>query len=136
MHLGDILNLTLRIPCRASRAHVADFCVRSGRNSYQDVHLLGCGLRLLFVNDAGLVIAVLLHQLFDFRQCTVEFFPREELAQLKFRCVDHLIGCRGIRRSVDENLTHEEIRAYAKNQRDLPICGTLSLDLNIGKATG
>src|SRR3984893_10655111 len=80
-------------------------------------------------------IAMLLHQLPNVGQRTVKFFPGEQLAQLKLRCIHHLIGGWGIGFSADEDLTHEEILTDAKQQPDLAVRGTLGLRLDTGKTS-
>ena len=76
-------------------------------------------MRVILVDRAGLVIAILLHQLLDAGQRALDFFPRKQLSQLKLRCVHHLIGCRGIRRSFDKDLADKEIGLGADCNDDL-----------------
>jgi len=65
VHLGDILNLSRGKSCCAGHRDAANPGVGSGRDVEHDVHLLSLRLGLLLVADVGLVVAVLLHQLFD-----------------------------------------------------------------------
>src|ERR1700730_1078143 len=80
-------------------------------------------------------VAMLLHHWPMFGRRTAKFFPVDKLAQLKLRCIHHLIGGWGIGFSADEDLTHEEILTDAKQQPDLAVRGTLGLRLDTGKTS-
>src|SRR5580693_4498713 len=58
----------------------------------EDADLLGSGIGSAFGSDAGAVIAVLLHELPDVLQSTVEFIGRIEFAELELGGIQDLVG--------------------------------------------
>ncbi len=136
VHLGNVLNLSHGKSRRTAHRDAADPGVVPGRDPDEHIHLLGLRLRLLFVPDRRLVVAVLLHQLFDADQTALQLFPGEQFSQLQLGCIHDLVGGRGSGSSFHENLAHKKVGPHAKGQHHLAVRGALGLGLNIGKTPG
>ncbi len=92
VHPGDFLELALRKCCVSRGFHFADVGGLSGRDMKEDADLLGGGIGSAFGGDAGAVISVLLHELPDVPQGSVELIESIEFAELELGGIQGLVG--------------------------------------------
>lgn len=109
VHPGDVLNLALGKFRMTTDPDFADVSGLTRSNVKQNAHLLGGGIGSAFRRHSRTVVAVLLHELADVLQSTVELVAGMEFAELEFGGVDDLViaGMAGSAFNVDG--THKEV---------------------------
>lgn len=101
----------------------------------KDIDLLGSGVGSAFGRDARAVVAVLLHELANVLQGTIEFVKRMQLAELKLGRIHDLVGVGVVWGALHVDGSDKEIERGDEGKQHIGARGSY-FGLDVGKASG
>ena len=98
-----------RVVRAAGHTHLADMGLRTSGDGEEDSDLLGLGVLQFLFAERGAVVSVLLEQLLDILDRTIQFVLGEGLSQLQLGGVDDLADARPVRVATDLDFAHKVV---------------------------